>query len=261
MEPTPAAFPAGVDAARQLDRWTLSAAVLAVTTAGALALALSSSVVTCDAVLVRVPEPACWRAWPVEDGLGGFSIEGEPLMRKYNLGLFATELRDPGLCPRGGVSLDGWFASGPQPSMHRTRAEIRLRRAGDVWVASGQAMESASEDFVTAFTRRTGRRWALTSERAGALSFTLAAVLSILGRGLVVAGVARRRARTSLARAASGVGSYRVAASVAETGAETRLVHAASTVRSAAIAALVILVVAIVAGGCLQAMDDLRTLV
>jgi hypothetical protein len=173
-----------------------TAALLGAFSAGALALVLHDHVVACHAELSTVWEPSGWRSWPLEMGLGTYTVEGEPLMVKYQLGLIETDLRDPGLCPRGGVSLDGWFVHGPQPSMYRSRSELRLRRGDGVWVVSGlDPTPPQKEVFIVAFRRDFGRRLAFTSGRAAALSLALASVLALTAAGLAFARRVQREAR------------------------------------------------------------------
>jgi hypothetical protein len=182
-------------ATERLRLWLLLAAALAALAAGALALIVSKSIVVCDAELSTTTKPDRWQGWPVEEGLGGFEIDGRTMIFKYGLGLEDTELRDPGLCPRGGVSLDGWFVGGPQPNIYRSQREIRLRREGGVWVVSGiDRMAPEKEVFIVAFTRQVGRRLAFTSGRAEALSIALLALLAITALGLRSARGARREA-------------------------------------------------------------------
>jgi hypothetical protein len=173
----------------------ITATLLALLSEGGMALLLRNYVVPCDAALATVSEPKGWQSFSPVNDLGNYTIEGEPLMVKYRLGLIETELRDPRLCPRGGVSLDDWFVRGPQPSMYRTTSEIGLRRSGDVMVVSGTARMPASEEtFIVAFRRDIGHRLAFTSGRAEALFLALALVVVLAARGFVGVDRARREA-------------------------------------------------------------------
>jgi hypothetical protein len=142
-------------------------------------------VAECNAELRVVAEPRDWRSWPELRDLGGYRVEGERLMQKYGLGMRNTELRDDALCPRGGVSLDGWFSGGPDPSYMRTAAEVHLRALDGTFVASAAAQHGPAEPalteekFVVAFRRETGRRFRFVSARTE--GFALAFLVGLVG--------------------------------------------------------------------------------
>jgi hypothetical protein len=115
-------------------------------------------IVSCRTVLSTVAEPPDWRSWPPLPALGGYQLasrRGGCVGHGALCGLVDTELRDDGLCPRSGVSLDGWFTG----SIYQYESDILLRGRDGLFVAAGHTTTyppppPSKETFLVAFRRQ-----------------------------------------------------------------------------------------------------------
>jgi hypothetical protein len=143
----------------------------------------------CDGTLVTLAEPkTAWRSLPVvADGdarsIGAFKLRGYTTAYKtYPSGTAAASLVDPRLCFASTVSLSAWFDDGME-SMYRSLAELRLRHDArtDVWIVSGARRTERPDEFVAAFRRELGRRFAFDYQ-ASALYPACGGVLLVMFR-------------------------------------------------------------------------------
>jgi hypothetical protein len=163
--------------------------------AALLASGVAINVDACNAELEIVPEPSDWRGWPKLADLGGYRIDGLTMDMRYQNGSPETELRDDGLCPRGGVSLDRWFDFESRPGYRRIKEDVSLSGSGETRVASAVQVDRPSTDtvveptFIVAFRRNAG--WRLRFESSLARDFAAAFGVGVLGI-FAAAALARR---------------------------------------------------------------------
>ena len=172
--------------------WAKRCALLAVVIASLLAIVVARNLVVCDGALEPMSGAPGWETWSVLPGLGPFTLaaEHEPCVGHHvQCGLSETELRDPQLCPRCGVSLDAWY--GPR-GIYGTPQDIELREHGGTYAVVARDSSAKSPQLVVAFTRQTGvARPALATRTTEA--FFLAVALLVLAGGAFVARRERRR--------------------------------------------------------------------
>lgn len=136
-----------------LGGWARVCAVSALVCVVWLARLLHRDVVMCRDELTTVSEPVGWRTWPVVAKDAPYTIEGTKrncVGHGLQCGLTNTELRTPNLCPRGGVSLDGYFNG----SIYQSTTDIVLRESNGTTVASGlqhTPPTDAEAKFIVAF--------------------------------------------------------------------------------------------------------------
>jgi hypothetical protein len=202
--------------------WLVAATIVVAGFAGETA---RRNVVRCGGAFEQAPIPPGWESWPSTPSdwdwkahtLFGLRLDyGPSAMGPKYPGFAHTELVDPALCPRSGVSLDDWFVRGPSPYWSRHPSELFLRHdeASGVYVVSGQGMSGdmrfGPELGVVAFRRQLGDQHAFASERALA-----AFVMLVLGGGVGVAfavvAAARLRQGTERAARAGRIGLLLVA--------------------------------------------------
>jgi hypothetical protein len=176
----------------QSPPWTVPLGVLLTVMLGHL---FACDLVFCNATLHTVPEPKGWSEWPILHDLGGYAIKGRWGIPTYQLYFHDTELRDSGLCPRGGVSLDAWFKEGP---LTRGPQDVQLRAKDGTFIASAASKAEGSPGeptFIVSFRRSAEKElaFALPEDR------TLAVLLGIGLLGLLVTGGLARRALATAA--------------------------------------------------------------
>ena len=162
-----------------------------------LAVLVTKNVVLCNAELVPVTDARGWRTWPVLPGLGPFTLahESSPCVpHRQACGLSETELRDPGVCPRCGVSLDAWYE--PR-GVHGKLDDIELRAHDDVYAVVVRQPPEATETLVVAFTREVHFR------RPGLAGRSIESLFLALGLGALAVGAALARRYHRRARAYS----------------------------------------------------------
>lgn len=175
--------------------WATANAALGVLLTVMLGHLFACDLVLCNATLHTVPEPKGWSEWPILHDLGGYAIKGRWGIPTYQLYFHDTELRDSGLCPRGGVSLDAWFKEGP---LTRGPQDVQLRAKDGTFIASATSKAEGSPGeptFIVAFRRSAEKElaFALPEDR------TIAVLLGIGLLGLLVAGGLARRALATAA--------------------------------------------------------------
>jgi hypothetical protein len=180
-----------------LRPWVIACVVAALVLGAALFSMMNRDLVACRNDLVEVPEPEGWRAWPILPDLGGYRIESEPgacVGHGLQCGMIETELRNASLCPRGGVSLDGWFDG----NIYQSPSEIALRESNGTFVAAGHSGMSPSDEerFVIAFRPRTGPPHLVFQHLrvAGACLVLALALLRLLAGGFKARRLVRRAA-------------------------------------------------------------------
>ncbi len=172
--------------------WAKHCALLAAVLASLLSIIVTQNLVVCDAALAPTSGAPGWETWSVLPGLGPFTLaaEHEPCVGHHvQCGLSETELRDPQLCPRCGVSLDAWY--GPR-GIYGTERDIEVRERAGAYAVVARESTAKPPQLVAAFTRKTGlARPALAARTTEA--FFLALALLVLAVGAFVARRARRR--------------------------------------------------------------------
>jgi hypothetical protein len=128
---------------------------------------MDRDIVVCRQELVAAPEPSDWRSWPVVPDLGGHVIAGnlgDCVGHGLLCGKVSAELRSPELCPRAGVSLDGWFTG----SIYQHDYDVSVRESNGTFVVTGNCekgmgpacagagFEHGKEIFLAAFRRHGG---------------------------------------------------------------------------------------------------------
>lgn len=101
-----------------------------------------------------VPVPPAWASFTALPGLGGYDITGEEVScigHGIQCGLIDTELHDPKVCPREGVTLDAYFDG----DIYQSTGDIRLYESGGTFVATSHSSMTRAdpEKPVVAFVR------------------------------------------------------------------------------------------------------------